>query len=156
MSNNRFASGVHIFSLTNLDVRFHFNSATFFLSFLAGSSSISKTSPSIWTVASCVRSWWLSSLLSGTASSVSYSVSESSKRVSVSLSVSLLISHALQIYHGFTFHDLYVFTFFCYFFPWQYFCKTVWFLHMHSLNFKKSFSLLSLFTYTHYGRYVLF
>ena len=33
MSNNMFASGLHCFALTNLDVRFHFNSATFFLSF---------------------------------------------------------------------------------------------------------------------------
>ena len=45
------------FALTNLDVRLHFNSVTFFLSFLAGNSSISMTSPSTWTVASGVRSW---------------------------------------------------------------------------------------------------
>ena len=56
MSNNTFASSVHFFALTNLDVCFHFNSATFFLSFLAGGSSMSKTSPSTGTVASGVRS----------------------------------------------------------------------------------------------------
>ena len=48
MSSDTFdvASSMHFFAMTNLDVRFHFNSATFFLSFLTGVSFISKTSPS--------------------------------------------------------------------------------------------------------------
>ena len=56
MSNNTFASSAHFFALTNLDVRFRFSSATFFLRFWAGGSSISKTSPLTWAVASGVRS----------------------------------------------------------------------------------------------------
>ena len=49
MSHNTFASSVHFFALKSLDLHFHFNSARFFI-FLAGGSSISKTSPSTWTV----------------------------------------------------------------------------------------------------------
>ena len=52
MSNNTFASSVHFFALTNLDVRFHFNLTTFFLSFLAGISSMFKNSPLTRTVVS--------------------------------------------------------------------------------------------------------
>ena len=85
-----FASSVHFFALTNLDVRFDYNSTPSFFIFLAGGSSISKISPSTWTVASGVRSWWFSSILSGIGSSAIYCVSESSKRFSMSLSVSLL------------------------------------------------------------------
>ena len=55
MSNNTFASSVHLFALANLDVSFHCNSATFFLSFLTGSSSISKSSLSTRVVSSGVR-----------------------------------------------------------------------------------------------------
>ena len=56
MSNNTFPFSVHFFGLTSSDVRFYFNSATLFLSFLPGGSSISKNSPSTWTVAFGVRS----------------------------------------------------------------------------------------------------
>ena len=55
ISNNTCASGMHFFALTNLDVRFHSNSVTFFVIFLPGGSSISKSSPSTWAVASGVR-----------------------------------------------------------------------------------------------------
>ena len=56
MSNNRFTSSVSFFALTNLDVRFHFNLAIFFLRFVAAGSSIFITPPSTGTVASGVRS----------------------------------------------------------------------------------------------------
>ena len=59
MSNNTFASSVHFFDLTNADVRFRFNSGTFFYftsRFLVGGSAISKTSPLTWTVACGNRS----------------------------------------------------------------------------------------------------
>ena len=67
----------------------------FFLNFLEGGSSTSKDSFSTWTVASGVKTQWLSSLLSGIGSSDMYSVLESSKRFSVSLSVSLSISSSI-------------------------------------------------------------
>ena len=91
ISNNTCASGMHFFALTNLDVRFHSNSVTFFVTFLPCGSSISKTSPSTWTVASGIRGWWLYSLLSGICSSAMYSVSESSKRF-FSVPLSFLLS----------------------------------------------------------------
>ena len=87
MFNNTFPSSVHFFALTNLNVRFYFDSATFFLSFLADGSSISKNSPWTSTVASSVRSWWISSLLSGIGSSTMHCVSEPSMSLLVSLSI---------------------------------------------------------------------
>ena len=90
-SNNTFTSSLNFFALTNLVVRFHFNSAIFFSSSLAHGSSISKTSPSAWTAASDVTRWWLSSLFARIGSSAVYSVSKSSKICSVSLSVSLSV-----------------------------------------------------------------
>ena len=73
MSDYTFASSEHFFVLTNLYVVFQ----SFFLSFLAAGS-IFKTSPSTWTGASGVKSWWPSSLLSRIGPSAMYSVSESS------------------------------------------------------------------------------
>ena len=49
------ASSVQFFALTNFDVRFHFNLATFFFKFFNWASSISNTSLSTWTVASAVK-----------------------------------------------------------------------------------------------------
>ena len=96
ISNNTCASGVQFFALTNSDVSFHSNSLTFFVSFLPGGSSIAKTSPSTWTVASGVRSWWLYFSLSGICFSAMYCVSESSKRFSISLSVSLSLLLSIE------------------------------------------------------------
>ena len=87
MFNNTFASSVHLFALANLEVSLHLNSGTFLLSSLSQGSSKFKTLTSIRTVASGVRSWWFSSLLSIIGSSAMYSVSESCKKFSLSLSV---------------------------------------------------------------------
>ena len=116
MFNNTLASSVHFFALTKLDLSLHLNSWTFLLSFLSQGSSKSKTSPSTQTVASGVRSWWFSSLLSIIGSSALYSVSEYSERFPVWLSVSFQFCQALQIFHWWLFHDLYVYTSFFYFF----------------------------------------
>ena len=50
-----FASSEYFFTLTNLDVHFHFNSETSVLRFLTGGWSISKTTPSALSVASGVK-----------------------------------------------------------------------------------------------------
>ena len=136
-----FASSVQFFALTNLDVRFHFNSATFFLSF----SAISKALPSTWTVASGVRSWWLFYLLSGISSSAKHSMSESFKRFSVSLSVSLSILSSVGYISLLSVSRPICIYFFLLFLSINIFLKLC-LLHIHSSNCKKSFSLLSLFT----------
>ena len=139
MSSNTFASSVNFFALTNLDVRFHINSATQhgLLLLVLEFDGFLLYCPEL-ALLLCIPCQNLLKVFNVTLSLTFNLVKHCKYFIAARFTIYMYILLSDISFHCNTFVKLSVFSI------------------LHSSNCRKSFSLLSLFIYTHYGSHVLF